>query len=87
MTEKIELSQSEQMLNNYKGKNHQLVNLFILILKRYIYVIKCQGNTIPNFSGFLQSVHNTYKVEKINAFINDKTVIHEKKWSPFINFI
>ena len=69
--EKISVSKTEIMFNEYKGTNGILVNLFILIMKRYIYVTKCKQGQLK-FINFCALLHHVYKVELITAKSNEK---------------
>ena len=51
------------LLNNYTGKHRYLINLFIVILKQYIYAAKCLHET-PSFTGFVNKISYWYNVDR-----------------------
>ena len=65
----IKFNASTILYNNYKGRDKDMINMFILITKQYIYCIKCQKKEI-NFSQVLKSI---YEMEAIENCIAEKT--------------
>ena len=74
---------SEIILNNYKEKQSKFVNTIILCFKRFVYVKRCQQESL-NFSEFMTEISNPCKIEKIIASRNDKLKIYYKKWGEFL---
>ena len=66
----------------FQGLHKNMINTLILIMKRFIYVAKCQ-ETIPNFSQFVALINHTVKVERCIASQNNKSAVHNKKWKPY----
>ena len=72
------------VLNNYQGKAKEMVNLLILMLKRYVYVTRCLGETDNlNFKGFMKRVNMQYRIEKIAAFHQNNIKNFKRKWKIY----
>ena len=65
------------VLNNYKGKNETLINLFIITLKQYIYASKCMGS-LPKFPTFVEKLTHWYNMDKTYAIQNNGKKIVKK---------
>ena len=59
----IKFDKSSILLNNVQGKHSDIINMFIIIWKQYIYASKCLNN-IPTFQGFMLKVSEYYFIEK-----------------------
>ena len=57
------------VLNMYKGKHKKQVNLFIAVMKQYVYASKCFEN-IPTFMEFAMRLSMWYKMEKLSLAEN-----------------
>ena len=68
------------MSNNYEGKQKELVNMLIIILKQYVYSSKCKQE-IPNFIGLVAKMRYWYLVDKQIASENNKLEQFNKKWN------
>ena len=67
------------ILNNYSGKNNKIINVLILITKRFIYQSRCLQQT-PTFIPLLSKVNEYNKNENIVAIHNNKLSKHLIKW-------
>ena len=72
------------VLNNYKGPSKELINMFIVMLKQYIYAKKC-FNEIPTFVEFMQKIATWYQIDLCNAALSGKTDKCKKKWKKSQN--
>ena len=69
------------------GQNETLVNHLINIIKRYIYVVKCNGNNLC-VEGALEKVKETFKIEQnIVRQQNKKFDRIETKWAPLLQIL
>ena len=78
------LSLKTVMLGKRFQNNEMLLNQLLIICKRYIYVVKCTGQSL-SISGFMNFVHHVDKIEKIITVQykkNEKTFT--EKWSPLM---
>ena len=48
------------ILNNYKGPHSFLINIFIVTMKHYVYVNKCEGTTDLKFIEFTTCIADWY---------------------------
>ena len=65
-------------------QNNDVVKSGVIICKRYIYVVKCTGQSL-SISGFINFVHYVYKIEKIITVQYKKNEnIFTEKWSLLI---
>ena len=82
---KIEISLDKEsiLLNNYKDKHSTYVNLMILIMKRYIYVTRCEESD-PKFNCFVQKIHEQYRIERIVANKKDMWQSFQKRWRLYL---
>ena len=64
---------------NYHGKNSSVVNLFIVVLKQYIYAAKCFKEK-PIFTAFIAKLSYWYNVKKAIALEENKMEKHHRKW-------
>ena len=78
-TIRIHLDPSTIIFNNYRGQCKNPINMFIVILKQYIYSSKC-FNKVPTFIGFVQKLSYWYFVEREIFYQMGKTKIFYKKW-------
>ena len=69
----------EICLNNYKGKKVDIINLFIIVMKQYIYASKC-FNEKPNFNDFMTRLARSHNHEKLHAAEIKKSKKIYKKW-------
>ena len=82
---RIQLDPPLIILNNYKGKNKNLINLFIVSLKHHIYASKCLQEE-PDFKKFMAKLSHWYQVEKYLVYQDsnyNQRVINNfyKKWN------
>ena len=82
----VKFTKEDILLNNYKGTNKNLINLLILLMKRYIYIMKCK-DVKTNFISYVAHVHNTYKVEEYDARRNNTIKKHYCKWQTIKQFL
>ena len=75
----VEFTKQTIILNNYNGKNKELINLLIVVMKQHIYAEKCKQNH-PNFPGFMAKVSEWYEIDKILAIEHQKYKKFQKKW-------
>ena len=61
--EAFELMKSTIILNNYKNNHEMQINMFIAIMKQYIYAKKC-FEKLPSFMEFTSKLSHWYRVEK-----------------------
>ena len=66
--------------NNYTGVGKQMVNLCIVILKQYIYAVKCFALQKPNFAEFMCKLSTWYLVDKQIANDTNNLKLFYKKW-------
>ena len=59
------------LLNDHDGKNKEIVNLLIVILKQHIYLEKC-FQRIPHFQDFMGKLSYWYPIDKCIAFEQNK---------------
>lgn len=72
------------ILNNYNGQGRNMVNMFVLVAKQYIYATKCNQTNLK-FIGFSKKLVQTHSIEKSVAIRQDKLKKHEHKWYLFHN--
>ena len=80
---KLELKPEVIIFNEYCGSRANLVNLLILIMKRYVYVSKCKNKEL-SFIGYISQIHYIKQIENLTALRNQKTNLHKKKWENFL---
>lgn len=51
------------LLNRYEGRKSDLINMYVLIIKFYIYKTKVQGNNL-NFINAIADVNRIRQIEK-----------------------
>ena len=69
------------------GQNETLVNHLINIIKRYIYVVKCNGNNLC-VEGALGKVKETFKIEQNIVRQQNKELDRiETKWAPLLQIL
>ena len=69
------------------GQNETLVNHLINIIKRYIYVVKCNGNNLC-VEGALEKVKETFKIEQNIVRQQNKELDRiETKWAPLLQIL
>lgn len=78
----IQLTTKDIILNNFKGPHRELVNMFILLTKFYIYRCRVQ-KTKPNFSNLMVEINKIKSTEKITANMTGKTKQFEYKWVQY----
>lgn len=76
---RILLTPSIILFNNYKGRNKELINLHILLLKFVIYRSKVQG-IVPKFNIVIKEVNKVQLIEKYIADKNGKAIKHDIRW-------
>ena len=67
------------VFNNYQGPNKYLINLFIIIMRQYIYAKKC-FNEVPIFTGFVEKLSYWFQIDKQIALENHKLAKCIAKW-------
>ena len=60
----------------------KLLNHYILLGKRYIFLTSLKGNTLST-DAFIKDLKQVHAVEKYNANKNDDFMTFDKKWSTF----
>ena len=67
------------MLGKRFQNNEMLLNHLLIICKRYIYIVKCTGQSL-SISEFINFVHHVYKIEKIITvqYKNNENIFTEK---------
>ena len=74
-------------IKDWKGPHVMLLNHLILMLKRYIYIQKCQNKTL-DIEGLLSFISHVRFIENTIAKRSIKSQqIHYKKWSPLEDLI
>ena len=72
------------ILNEYTGKAKIVINLFIVIMKQYIYATKCLNEAL-NFNGFMYRINYWYQIDKWHHLQNGYSVVAlNKKWKEII---
>ena len=71
-------------LNNYRGKQKEIINSMIIVMKQYIYACKCK-ESIPTFGNFVTKLSHWYFVEKDIAYKDNKVDKFHKKWQAMFN--
>ena len=66
-------------LNDYYGRQKELINLLMVIMKQYIYASKCLGET-PTFLNYMGKVSKWYNYDMLYAQDCDKESKCKKKW-------
>ena len=70
------------ILNDYEGKNKDMINQLIVMLKHHVYAQKC-FDSIPTFPDFMLKLSHWYSVEKHFAYECNNTKKFYKKWKNF----
>lgn len=70
-TVNINLTVDMIILSNYTGQHKQLINMYIIAMKQYIYAKKCLGETV-SFIEYVSKVVQHYQSEKL-AIVNRKS--------------
>ena len=74
------------MSNTVHKKSTHVINVVVLIIKQFIFKMKCQGKLAQlTLNKILLEVKEFQNVELYNAKINCKTEPHRSKWSPVSN--
>ena len=71
------------IFNKYQGKQSELMNTLVLIMKRYVYVQKCKKKTL-SFQGYISHILYVKRIESFIAFRKQKSTKHDKKWKNFL---
>ena len=79
----IKLDYVTIIFNYVQSRNSHFINTVILVLKQYIYVTKCQKGWL-NYQEFIAKLNKTYRIENLNAQLNNKSKICAKKWKPYL---
>lgn len=69
---------------SYQGQN-ELINYIHVLAKYYIYKTKFSKNNL-NIQAFVSMLQQKFLSERYIAFINNKTDIFFKKWTPLYNY-
>lgn len=80
----LELDAYTIIMNEYTGQGKQMINMMILVAKKYIYSSKCLKNRL-NFAEYSQIIARVYALEKTIAIRSDTLAKHDKKWYLFGN--
>ena len=82
----IELPVDTVILNNYIGKQQQMINTIILVIKQYTYAAKCTGNDIL-FNMAMSKVYQLYLDE--TAITREQNKMHKnaRKWGEYVRKI
>ena len=75
----INITLSLIILNNVNGKDKQILNMLIIIMKQYIYSQKCFDEK-PNFQEYMNKLANWYFIDKCHAAMLQKETKCDKKW-------
>ena len=67
------------LMNNYAGKGKQLINMYILVMKQFIYASKCLEE-IPTFNKFIERVNHWNNVEKLGIETYNQWKKYHIKW-------
>lgn len=73
---------SDIILNNYKGTHKELVNIFILIAKFYMYRCRVQGGVL-NFTQLIKEINKIRNIEKTIARMQNKMNKFAYKWVQY----
>lgn len=68
------------LLNRYDGYRSDLINMYVLIIKFYIYKTKVQGNSL-NFINAIADVNKIRQTEKSIAYKTNKCIKYNIRWS------
>ena len=85
MNIEIKLTPALIILNNYQGKDKQLINTFIIVVKQHIYASRCKQE-IPTINTSITRLHYWHKIEWIAAQHSGNLQKHMKKWHSYVNF-
>ena len=77
-----EFTPYEILFNDYKDSFPQMVNTIILIVKYYIYVQRCYGNT-PNIRGAIEQIAKYKRIEELVAQRTGKSKKNTEKWAMY----
>ena len=84
---KLELNVKTVFLGTLQKQNNKMLNHIINIIKRYIFLVKC-NQTVPNLKGVIALIKRNYNIEKnIVEFHNKNISILNDKWSPIMQLI
>ena len=78
----INITKQSFMLNNYEGDHKNIVNLFSIVLKQYIYATKCKEEKL-SCQAFMSKLSEWYQIERLSInedFSIKKYVLFKKKW-------
>ena len=75
----LQLTDTQIVFNNVKGRYAEVINIVILIVKQYIYASKCLEEEL-GFRQMYNRIQEYRKVEKIVAFKTGKMLKYVKKW-------
>ena len=64
----IDLDPSTILLNNYTGKNKQMINMLLITFKHYIYSTKCQAKNKPIFTQYMLKLSYWFRIDKYIAY-------------------
>ena len=70
------------ILNNYRGSQKKLINMFIMIMKQYVYSTKCLGE-YPLFIQYTEKIVDWYNMERLSAFQTGHIKAFQVKWKKY----
>ena len=78
LKEKVRFTYADIIFYQHKGAFNQLINMLVLIMKRYIYVFKCKEKAL-NFIEYIALINHTKKVKYISAKVKNIGMVTWKK--------
>ena len=77
---------SPQMIiyNNYNGKHKELINLFIIVMKQYVYATKCMSTNL-NFQEYIEKINYWFEIERCHAIKNNYYSRFVRKWKCYVD--
>ena len=76
----VELNPQLIVFNNYMGESKYIVNLFVVIMKQYLYASKCLAETLPSYPEFMNKMSYWYQIDKCIALETNKFKQFQSKW-------
>ena len=86
MSLRVELSPEINIFNRYAGQHKQLINMYILTMKYYIYCSKCFNKELA-FIEFVTKIIQMYNIKKLAIVLEKDKVRFHKKWNLFEKFM
>ena len=70
------------IFNGYEGPHSKLINTLILVMKQFIYAVKCKGQQL-NFINYLSCPDYWYNIERIASWNSGNYKLFQKKWKKY----